>query len=142
MDTITGLISWIFWTAIAVVSWILSKLFWIVLWLLLPFALFAFVALRVAEYTLGKAPVRGWLKTQSLKYGANAWVRTRRVTFALGALPFRVLGWLAVYAIWHSLISLLWTPRWTPWARAWAKRWHPGPPTSQAVKSRAYPKQL
>ena len=125
MDALLSLIAWIFWTVAGVLWWTINQLLWIVIWLLLPLAIVAFVAVRVAEKVLGQDLVRAWVKTQSLKFGAGAWTRAHRLLFALGALPLRVLAWLAVYAIWHSLVSLFWKPRWHPWPRAWAKRWKP-----------------
>lgn len=115
------LVSWV----LSILWWIISYLLWAVLWLLLPFAIVAFIALRVAEKALGPDLVRGWIKKQSLKFGSGAWVKARRLSFALGALPLRVLGWLLVYTVWHSIISLFWKPRWHPWPRAWDKRWKP-----------------
>ncbi len=123
MDYLTGAISWLFWTLIAIVMWVLSYVFWIVVWLILPLAIAAFVAVRVAEKVFGGTVVRAWVKTQSMKFGAGAWVRARRLLFALGVLPVRVLLWFVVYAVWHSLVSLLWRPKWQPWQRAWDKRW-------------------
>lgn len=125
MDAVLSLIVWIFSTVGGILLWIANQLLWIVIWLLLPLAIVAFVAVRVAEKMLGQDLVRAWVKTQSLKFGAGAWTRARRLLFALGALPVRVLAWLIVYVIWHSLISLFWKPRWHPWPRAWAKRWKP-----------------
>jgi hypothetical protein len=125
MDALLNLVAWIFWTVAGVLWWIVNQLLWIVIWLLLPLAIVAVVAVRVAEKVLGQDLVRTWVKTQSMKYGAGAWTRAHRLLFALGALPLRVLAWLIVYAIWHSLISLFWKPRWHPWPRAWAKRWKP-----------------
>jgi hypothetical protein len=86
---------------------------------------------------LGPDLVRGWVKTQSMKYGAGAWVRARRLLFALGALPLRVLGWLIVYTLWHSIVSLAWKPRWHPWPRAWAKRWKPRSAQSRVRTAKA-----
>ncbi len=142
METIAAILSPILWLAgwlIWLVWSIVSYLFWIALWLLLPLAIVGFIALRIAEKVLGPAVVRGWIKAQSMKFGTGAWVRTRRLTFAFGALPLRVLGWLFVYTLWHSLISLFWQPRWHPWPRAWAKRWKPPPraaPSVPAARSR------
>ena len=135
MDYILAPIAWLFWTIIALVSWVLSKLFWIFVWLVLPFAIAAFVMLRVAENVLGQDVVRAWVKAKSMKYGAGAWTRLRRLTFALGVLPLRVIGWFVVYAIWYSVLSVFWTPRWRPWPRAWAKRWKP--PTARVRTAKA-----
>ena len=125
MSYLTSAIAWIFWTIVSVVTWVLSYLFWIFVWLVLPLVIVAFVAVRLAESILGQDVVRAWVKARSMKYGAGAWVRARRLLFALGVLPVRVVFWFAIYAVWHSLISLFWRPRWTPWARAWSKRWRP-----------------
>jgi hypothetical protein len=125
MDYLTAAIAWMFWTLLSVVTWVLSYLFWIFVWLVLPLVIVAFVAVRIAERVLGQEVVRGWVKAKSMKYGAGAWARARRLLFALGVLPVRVLFWFALYAVWHSLISLFWRPRWKPWARAWSKRWRP-----------------
>jgi hypothetical protein len=128
METIGTILSPVFWLLswiVAILWWVVWYLLWVVLWLVLPLALVAFVALRVAEKMLGPDVVRAWVKTQSMKFGAGAWTRAHRLLFALGALPLRVLGWLIVYALWHSVVSLMWKPRWHPWPRAWAKRWKP-----------------
>ena len=132
MGTLGTILSTIFSPVLWLLGWVLSILWgvvyyllWVIVWLVLPFALAAFVALRVAEKVLGPDVVRAWVKTQSMKFGAGAWTRAHRLLFALGALPLRVLGWLIVYTIWHSMVSLLWKPRWHPWPRAWAKRWKP-----------------
>lgn len=127
------LLSWIF----AVLWWIATYLLWAIIWLLLPFAIVAFVAIRVAEKALGPEVVRAWLKKQSLKFGASTWQRVRRVAFALTALPARVLGWLVVYTVWHSIISLFWKPRWHPWARSWDKRWKPPAKRARRVSTTA-----
>lgn len=141
LSPIIWLLGWVF----AILWWVASYLLWAIIWLLLPFAIAAFVAFRVAEKMLGPEVVRAWLKKQSLKFGAGTWVRVRRLTFALTALPVRVLGWLVVYTVWHSIVSLFWKPRWHPWTRAWAKRWKPPsarprrvatPAKSQAAKPR------
>lgn len=137
MDIISAILSPIVWLLgwiLAILWWIVSYVLWAVLWFLLPFAILAFVALRVAEKVLGPDIVRAWVKKQSLKFGTGTWVKARRLTFALGALPLRVVGWLIVYTIWHSLISLFWKPRWNPWPRAWDKRWKP-PQTRRAAKT-------
>lgn len=137
METIFGAVAWGFWTLIGIVFWLLEKLFWIFLWLILPLLIAAFVALRLAESVLGKDRVRAWIKAKSLKYGGTVWVRARRLTFALGVLPIRVLAWFVVYAVWHSIISLIWRPKWSPWQRAWSKRWKPvkRTPSGRPVKA-------
>lgn len=121
LSPIIWLLGWIF----SIAWWIVSYLLWAIIWLLLPFAIVAFIAVRVAEKALGPEIVRGWIKKQSMAFGAGTWRRVRRLTFAVTALPLRVLGWLIVYTVWHSLVSLFWKPRWHPWARAWDKRWKP-----------------
>ena len=125
MDYLLGAISWLFWTIISVVMWFASYAFWIFVWFFLPFVILAFIAVRIAESILGQDKVRAWVKAKSMSYGSGAWVRARRLLFGAGVLPVRVLFWLAVYAVWHSVINLFWKPRWTPWQRAWAKRWRP-----------------
>lgn len=119
LDLLLGLLS-IIWS---VVWWVLWQLIWLIVWFLLPLALAAFIALRIAEKALGPEVVRAWVKRQSMKLGAGAWRRTRRILFAVGVLPLRVLGLLAVYTVWHSIVNLFWRPRWTPWQRAWERRW-------------------
>ena len=123
MDYLLAPFFWILALLISIVWWVFTQLLWIVLWLLLPFAVVAFIALRVAERILGRETVQTWVKARSQKYGVAASNRMRRVVFALGVLPIRVLFWLPIYAIWHSFVSLLWRPKWSPWQRAWAKRW-------------------
>lgn len=135
METILTILSPIIWLlgwVLAIVWWIVSYLLWAVVWLVLPFVLVAFIAMRAAEKMFGAEVVRAWVKQQSLKFGAGTWHRVRRWSFALTALPLRVLGWLVVYTIWHSLISLFWKPRWHPWTRAWGKRWKPRQPARRA----------
>lgn len=123
MDYLLAPLFWLLSLILSIVWWIFTQLLWIVLWLLLPLAVAAFVALRVAERVIGQEKVRTWVKARSQKYGASASNRIRRAVFALGVLPIRVLFWLPVYALWHSIVSLLWRPKWSPWQRAWAKRW-------------------
>ena len=125
MDTITGAIGWVFGTLFAILWWIAGTLFWIFFWLVLPVLIVGFLGLRGAEKVLGPDVVRAWVKSKTMKFGGGAWVRARRLTFALGVLPVRVLGWFVVYVVWHSLVSLLWRPKWQPWQRAWGKRWKP-----------------
>ena len=120
-------ILWLLGLIASVVWWILTQAFWLLLWLVLPFLVVAFVALRIAERVLGEERVRGWVKARTAKYGTAASVRAQRWLFALGVAPVRVLFWFVIFAIWHSIVSLMWRPRWTPWARAWAKRWRPQP---------------
>lgn len=125
MDTILAPIVWLVGSLLGLVWWLVMQLFWIAVWLLLPVAVVVFLALRIAERAAGRDTVRAWVKAHTLKYGADAWARARRLTFALGALPFRVLAWFLVYALWHSIVSLAWRPKWSPWIRAWGKRWRP-----------------
>jgi hypothetical protein len=136
LSTILSPIFWLLGWVLSIVWAIVWYLLWVVIWLVLPFALVAFVALRVAEKALGPDVVRAWVKAQSIKYGAGVWTRAHRLLFALGALPLRVLGWLMVYTLWHSLISLLWKPRWKPWTRAWDKRWKPPQAAGRAKAGR------
>ncbi len=139
MDTILIILSPILWLlgwVFSIAWWIVSYLLWAIVWLLLPFALVAFVAMHVAEKALGPEVVRGWLKKQSLKFGAGTWTKVRRLTFALTALPLRVLAWLIVYSVWHSIVSLFWKPRWHPWDRAWAKRWKAEPPKRRVAPAK------
>ena len=121
LDILIGLLSLIW----GMISWLLWQLVWLIVWFLLPFAIVAFIAVRIAEKALGPEVVRAWVKRQSMKLGAGAWQWARRVLFAVGVLPLRVIGLLAVYTVWHSILSLLWRPRWSPWERAWARRWRP-----------------
>jgi hypothetical protein len=125
MDYVLAPFVWIIGFLFQVVFWVLGKLIWIVIWLLLPVFIVAFIALRVAERVRGQEAVRAWVKARTIKYGTATWHRARRLTFALGALPVRVLFWFVIYTIWHSIVGLLWRPRWTPWGRAWSKRWRP-----------------
>jgi hypothetical protein len=123
VTTLAWLLAQVLWVAWYLASWLAIKLFWLVLWLLLPLLVAAFVLLRLAEHLVGREPVRSWVKRHSLRFGRAGWHRTRRALFALGALPLRVLAFLVLYTLWHSIISLWWTPRWSPWQRAWARRW-------------------
>lgn len=140
MEVISTILAPIFWLLgwlLAILWWILSYLLWALVWLVLPLAVLAFVALRIAEKVMGPDVVRGYVRRQTLKYGNSAWVRARRLTFALGVLPLRVLGYFVLYAIWHSIISLLWRPKWHPWPHAWAKRWKPKNPAPRSKAARA-----
>jgi hypothetical protein len=125
MEYVFAPILWLLGLLASILLWIVTQLLWIVLWLLLPVLVVAFIALRVAERVLGEAKVRAWVKARTAKYGTAASVRMRRLLFALGVAPVRVLFWFVIFAIWHSVVSLLWRPKWTPWQRAWAKRWRP-----------------
>ncbi|MBS0234748.1 MAG: hypothetical protein JSR99_14815 [Proteobacteria bacterium] len=123
MDYLLALIFWILALLASIVWWVIVQLFWIVMWLLLPLAIVAFIILRVSEGVLGQEKVRAWVKARTQKYGSAASKRSQRLLFALGVLPLRVLFWFPIYALWHSVVSLLWRPKWSPWQRAWAKRW-------------------
>ncbi len=125
MDYILAPILWLLGVFFSIVWWIFIQLLWIVLWLLLPLAVVAFIALRVAEKVLGQERVRNWVKARTARYGAAASIRAQRLLFALGVAPIRVLFWFPIYAVWHAIVGLLWRPKWTPWQRAWAKRWRP-----------------
>jgi hypothetical protein len=130
MDYVFAPIIWLLGLLANIVLWLITQLLWIVLWLLLPIVVVAFVGLRIAEYALGQERVRAWVRARTVNYGSAASTRARRILFALGVVPVRVLFWFVIYAVWHSIVSLLWRPRWTPWRRAWAKRWRAKPQTS------------
>jgi hypothetical protein len=123
MDYVLAPFVWFLGLLVSIVLWVITQLLWIVLWLVLPLAVAAFVALRIAERVLGQEKVRAWVRARTRKYGSAASKRAQRWIFALGVVPVRVLFWFVLYAIWHSLVSLLWRPRWSPWQRAWARRW-------------------
>ncbi len=123
MDYLTGALWWIISSIFAVFWWIVATILWMLVWFVLPIAVVAFIALRGAESTFGQDAVRAWLKARSMKYGAGVWDRVRRISFALGVLPFRVIAWFAVYAVWHAVVSVFWRPKWQPWTRAWGRRW-------------------
>jgi hypothetical protein len=127
MDYLLAPLFWIVGLIASIVWWVVVQIFWIVLWLLLPLAIMAFIILRVAERMLGQEKVRAWVKARTQKYGSSVSKRIQRLLFALGVLPIRVLFWLPIYALWHSIVSLLWRPSWSPWQRAWAKRWRTEP---------------
>ncbi|HVZ03730.1 hypothetical protein [Hyphomicrobium sp.] len=127
MDYVLAPFVWLLGTLVSIAFWLLTQLFWIVLWLVLPIVVAAFVALRIAERVLGQDKVRAWVRARTQTYGAAASKRAQRWLFALGVVPVRVLFWFVLYAIWHSVVSLLWRPRWTPWQRAWARRWRRQP---------------
>ena len=74
---------WLLGWVLSILWWIVSYLLWAVLWLLLPFALVAFVALRVAEKVLGPDMVR------ALGQKAIAEIRRRAPGSARGALHSR-----------------------------------------------------
>ena len=112
----------VFWLIEGIASWVFFTLLWLIFWVLLPFAVVAFVVIRIADNLLGREVVWLWLKRQSLKFGARTWRYTRRTAFALTALPVRILFYLLFFGLWHSIINLFWKPRWSPWERAWGKR--------------------
>jgi len=126
MDYVLAPFLWLLGSLLSIVLWVMMQLLWIVLWLVLPLAIAAFVALRIAERVLGQEKVRAWVRARTQKYGVAASKRAQRWIFALGVVPVRVLFWFVLYAIWHSVVSLLWRPRWSPWQCAWARRWRRG----------------
>lgn len=125
MDYVTGAIVWVFSMIFGILWWVLTTLLWIFFWFVLPFLVIGFFVFRGVEKLAGRDAVRAWIKSKTMTLGGNVWVRARRLSFALGVLPVRVLGWFVVYVVWHSVIGLLWRPKWHPWQRAWAKRWKP-----------------
>jgi hypothetical protein len=127
MDYVLAPFIWLLGLLASIILWLVTQIFWILLWLVLPLAVAAFVALRIAERVLGQEKVRAWVRVRTRKYGSAASKRAQRWIFALGVVPIRVLFWFVIYAIWHSVVSLLWRPRWSPWRRAWAKRWRQQP---------------
>lgn len=133
------MLDWLWWVLLqalglvqSILTWLLVKAFWLLAWLLLPLAVVLFVAVRVATYALGREVVHAWLKRHSARLGRGTWRRAWRGGIALSVLPLRVLGWYVVYALWHSFVSLWWTPRWKPWPRAWSRRWRPAAPPRAA----------
>lgn len=133
MDTLLWAICSVISLLLSVVWWIAGYLFWVFIWLILPFAIVAYLAMRAAEAIVGRDAVRAWVKDRSRRLGGGIWDRLSRLLLASSVLPFRVLFWFVVYAIWHSIVSLMWTPKWRPWTRAWSKRWRP--PATAAPKS-------
>ena len=123
METLWSIVTTVLWWALGWVWWLLSSLFWLLAWFVLPLLVAAFIAVRVAEAAIGRTIVRTWLRTQSIKYGGGLGRRIGRFLLAIGTLPGRVLFWLVVYTLWHSVLSLMYTPRWKPWQRAWNRRW-------------------
>ncbi|MBA2127688.1 hypothetical protein DLM45_15865 [Hyphomicrobium methylovorum] len=132
MDYVLAPVFWILSFIFNLAVWVIWQLFWIAFWLILPIVVVAFVALRIAERVLGRDRVAAWVKARTAKYGAAASQRARRITFALGVAPLRVLFWFPIYAMWHSIISLLWRPKWSPWQRAWSRR-SPPPRNSESI---------
>src|SRR6185437_854698 len=122
MEYVLAPFLWLLGLLASILLWMITQLFWIVLWLVLPIIVIGFIALRIAERVVGQERVRAWVKVRTQKYGTAASKRAQRWVFALGVAPIRVLFWFVIYAIWHSVISLLWRPKWSPWHRAWAKR--------------------
>ncbi len=88
---------WLLGVLFSILLWVITQLLWIVLWLLLPILVVAFIALRVAERVLGQEKVRAWVKARTAKYGSAASIRARRLLFALGVAPVRVLFWFVIY---------------------------------------------
>jgi len=127
MDYVLAPFIWLIGLIFSILLWIVTQLFWLVLWFVLPILVIAFVALRIAERVLGQEKVRAWVRARTQKYGSAASKRAQRWVFALGVAPVRVLFWFVLYAIWHSVVSLMWRPRWSPWQRAWGKRWRQQP---------------
>jgi len=127
MDYVLAPFLWLIGILVSILFWIITQVLWILLWLILPLLVIAFVTLRVAERVLGQEKVRAWVRVRTGKYGAKASKRVQRWIFALGVVPIRVLFWFMLYAIWHSIVSLLWRPRWSPWQRAWGRRWRKEP---------------
>lgn len=127
MDYVLAPFLWLLGLLASIALWAVTQILWILLWLVLPLAVAAFVALRIAERVLGREKVRAWVRVRTRKYGAAASKRAQRWIFALGVVPVRVLFWFVLYAVWHSIVSLLWRLRWSPWRRAWAKRWRQQP---------------
>lgn len=125
MEALFGAIFYVLSAMFGIVMWVLWQLAWIVLWLILPVLIVAYAAVRIAENILGRDVVRGWLRSRSLRLGGGLAVRSRRFLLAMSALPFRVVFWFLMYAVWHSLVSLVWRPKWKPWTRAWSKRYRP-----------------
>jgi len=123
MDYVLAPFLWLIGILVSIVFWIVTQVLWILLWLILPLLVIAFVALRIAERVLGQEKVRGWVRARTQKYGSRASKRAQRWIFALGVVPVRVLFWFVLYAIWHSIVSLIWRPHWSPWQRAWGRRW-------------------
>jgi hypothetical protein len=127
MDYVLAPFLWLLGLLVNILLWVITQIFWIVLWLVLPLLVAGFIALRIAERMLGREKVQAWIRRRTQKYGSAASKRAQRWLFALGVTPVRVLFWFVVYAVWHSIVSLLWRPSWSPWRRAWAKRWRPQP---------------
>lgn len=123
METIWSVVIQMIMTLWWVAWWLVGNLLWLVFWFILPLLVIGFIGVRVAESVIGKPTVRAWVQRHALGAGRGAARWLRRIMFALSALPIRVLGWLFVYAIWHSFISLFWKPRWSPWQKAWSRRW-------------------
>lgn len=125
METVLAPFIWLIKLLFAIVWWILWQLLWFAFWILLPLGGVAFLLLKAAEKTFGVEPVRAWLRARAAKYAGSIGGSLSRGALAVSILPFRVLIWFIIYAVWHSVVSLLWRPRWSPWQRAWSRRWHP-----------------
>jgi hypothetical protein len=127
MDALWWLVVQILWLIWSVLFWFAGYVLWLAFWVLLPVIIVAVASLRAAEYFLGPDKVRAWVKKRTMRFGAGTWRKAHRALFALGVMPIRVLAWLIVYGLWHSIISLVWTPKWSPWERAWSRRWRRHP---------------
>jgi len=123
MELLWWIAAKLFCAAWFIVSWLLWQLLWLILWTILPLALAAIICVLVAERALGTALLRPWIRTHVFRIAAGVGRRARSAAVALAALPVRVLCWFVIYALWHSLVNLWWTPRWRPWERAWNCRW-------------------
>ena len=62
METLWWLLAQIVWLIWSVLSWLVGHLLWLAFWVLAPVILIAIVAVRVAEYVLGREVVRAWVK--------------------------------------------------------------------------------
>lgn len=67
MEFLSWLVVQLFWIIESIVSWVIFTLVWLAFWILLPMGVLAFVAIRVADYLLGRAVVWLWLQRQLLK---------------------------------------------------------------------------
>ena len=71
METLWWLLTQIIWLIWAVLSWLVGYLLWLAFWVLAPVILIAIVALRAAEYALGRDAVRAWVKKRSAQVRAR-----------------------------------------------------------------------
>jgi hypothetical protein len=76
MEYLLAPIFWLLGLLASILWWVFMQIVWIVLWLLLPLAILAFVALRVAEHVLGQEKVRAWVKSRTQKYGVGIEARS------------------------------------------------------------------